>query len=159
MALRSTYNSSNRALTFLNDASTENSFIEYTSQLRHVFTLGAQQSVPVIAAATSGQMPCFGHLNITGSTASAFSYYLETPSSPFGQNLTIRCDKSSTSTVQSVWASTDGSVTWDGTNQTLKFSSNSTPPTGSVMAVAVSSQRWHLISYSTVAVTLSTSST
>jgi hypothetical protein len=162
MGLKSTYNSTYAAtqggLRFESN-STQNASIIYSSQVLDIYNSGASQCVPVIAAATSGTNPAFGHLSITGSSASALTYYLDAPTSPYGQRITVKCLNTSTSSRQSVWASTDGSVTWDGTNQVAVFSSSGGAEVSNwFKAVSVSSQRWHLLGHSTTNLLLSTQS-
>lgn len=131
----------------------------FASGYQAVFSTEAQLCAPVVTAATSGTNPAFAHLTITGSSSSALDYKIEAPRSPYGQRLSIKCLKTSTSSYQSVYASTDGSITWDGTNQVIRFTSSSAEGHSAIHAVAISSQRWHLLSYSTTNAILSTSST
>lgn len=157
MAIRSTYYSSN-TLQFNSD-STQAAYMAYSSQIVEQYGAGAVSCVPVIAAATSGYNPAFGHLTITGSSASALVYKLDPPTSPFGHPLSVKCLNTSTSSRQSVWASTDGTVTWDGTNQVAIFtSSGGSDVSNWFRAIPVSSQRWHLLGHSTTNLLLSTQS-
>lgn len=158
MPIRSTYHSSN-TLEFYSD-STQAAYFNYSSQIVETYDSGAVSCVPVITAATSGQNPAFGHLIISGSSASALTYYLAPPTSPYGQRITVKCLNTSTSARQSVWLSTDGSVTFeDGTFCVAVFtSSGGSPVSNSFTAVSVSSQKWHLMSYSTTNLLLSTQS-
>ena len=162
MALRTTYGSTYAStpgdLRFFSD-STQNAQVLFSSQISQEFTAGANFSIPVVTAATSGTNPAFGHLTLTGSSSSALNYYLAAPASPYGQMLTVKCLNTSTSTRQGLWASTDGSVTWDGTNQVAVFtSSGGNEFTNWFRAVSVSSQRWHLLGHSTTNLLLSTQS-
>jgi hypothetical protein len=162
MGLKSTYNSTygatEGALRFESN-STQNASLLYSSQVVEVYNTGAVSCVPVIAAATSGYNPAFGHLTITGSSQTALTYYLAPPTSPYGQRITVKCLNTSTSSRQSVWASTDGSVTFDGTNQVAVFtSSGGNEFSNWFSAISVSSARWHLLGHSTTNLLLSTQS-
>lgn len=130
----------------------------FTAGYQSIFSSQAQLCTPVVTAATSGTNPAFCHLVISGSSQSALNYYLEAPRSPYGQRLTVKCLNTSTSSRQGVWASTDGSITWDGTNQVAIFSSSSAEVSNSFQAIAISSQRWHISAFSTVNLLLSTQS-
>jgi hypothetical protein len=157
MAIRSTYYSSN-ALHFHSD-STQAAYMSYSSQLIEQYGTGSISCIPLITAATSGYNPAFGHLTIAGSSTAAKTYYLDPPTSPYGQTISVKCLNTSTSTRQSVWASTDGSVTFDGTNQVAVFtSSGGSEVSNWFRAVSVSSQRWHLLGHSTTNLLLSTQS-
>lgn len=163
MGLKSVYNSTYAAteggLRFESN-STQNASVLYSSQIVEAYGAGAVSCVPVIAAATSGTNPAFGHFIITGSSQSALTYFLAPPTSPYGQRISVKCLNTSTSSRQSVWFSTDGSVTLeDGTNCVAVFtSSGGSPVSNSFTAVSVSSQRWHLLGYSTTNLLLSTQS-
>lgn len=156
MAITTTYHSS--GLEWRSD-STASAREFFSSQMISQYSAGSNLCMPVVTAATSGTNPAFGHLTITGSSAAALNYYLAAPTSPYGQMLTVKCLNTSTSTRQGVWASTDGSVTWDGTNQVAVFtSSGGNEFTNWFRAVSVSSQRWHLLGHSTTNLLLSTQS-
>lgn len=155
MAIRTNYHSSGWEI--FSD-STGNETIYYSSQIVIKPSAGFDMCVPVVTAATSGQNPAFGHLSITGSSSSALNYYLEAPTSPYGQRLTVTCLMTSTSTRQAVWASTDGSVTFDGTNQVAVFTSSASLVSNSFQAVSVSSARWHITGFSTTNLLFSTQS-
>ena len=160
MGLKSVYNSTHAGteggLRFESN-STQLAHIMHSSQIVETYGSGALSRVPVIAAATSGTNPAFGHLSITGSSASALTYYLDAPAA--GQRITVKCLNTSTSSRQSVWASTDGSVTWDGTNQVAVFTSSGANEVSNwFIAVAASSQRWHILGHSTTNLLFSTQS-
>lgn len=156
MALRCQYYSSNTQRYF-SDASTA-AYISDSSQIIRQMDAGAIQCNPVITATTSGTNPAFGHLEIPGSTqTNGLMYVLDPPQT--GARISFTCNKSSTSTTVGVWASTDASITWDGTNGVVRFSSNSAVGSNTVFAIATSTTRWRLLSYSTVNVVPSTSST
>lgn len=157
MSIRSTYYSSN-TLRFYSD-STQAAYWSFSSQIIETFDAGALKCEPLVTAATSGTNPAYGHLTITGSSQTAKTYYLDPPTSPYGHRITVKCLNTSTSSRQSVWASTDGSVTFDGTNCVAVFSSSGgTDNSNYFNAIAVSSQRWHLLGYSTTNLLLSTQS-
>lgn len=158
MAIRSTYYSSNTLQ--LNSDSTQAAFMAYSSQIVEQYGAGAVSCLPVITAATSGQNPAFGYLTLTGSSSSALTYFLAPPTSPYGQVIRVKCLNTSTSSRQSVWVSTDGTVTFeDGTNCVAVFtSSGGSPVSNHITAISISSQKWHLIGYSTTNVLLSTQS-
>lgn len=157
MSIRSTYYSSN-TLRFYSD-STQAAYQSWSSQMIETYDPGAVSCVPLVTATTSGTNPAFGHMTITGSSQSALVYKLDPPTAPYGQRLTVKCLNTSTSSRQSVWASTDGSVTFDGTNQVAVFSSSGGSEASNWFnAVSVSSQRWHLLGYSTTNLLLSTQS-
>jgi hypothetical protein len=162
MGLKSVYNSTYSAteggLRFESN-STQTAGINYSSQIVEAYGAGSVSCIPVITATTSGYNPAFGHLTITGSSQSALTYYLSPPTSPYGQRISVKCLNTSTSSRQSVWASTDGSVTFDGTNCVAIFSSSGGAEVSNWFnAVSVSSQRWHLLGYSTTNLLLSTQS-
>ena len=163
MGLKSTYNSTYAAteggLRFESN-STQNASLIYSSQVVTSRQSGSLDCVPLITAATSGTNPAYGHLSITGSSASALTYYLDPPTSPYGQRVTVKCLNTSTSSRQSVWLSTDGSVTFeDGTNCVAVFtSSGGSPVSNHFTMVSASSQKWHLLGHSTTNVLLSTQS-
>ncbi len=158
MAIRSTYGSSG-SLQFNSD-STSSAVLAMSSQIVETFASGSVQCHPVIAAATSGYNPAYGHLTIAGSSQSALTYFLLPPTSPFGQRVTVKCLNTSTSSRQSVWLSTDGTVTFeDGTNCVAVFSSSGgSPVSNHFTMVSQSSQKWHLLGYSTTNLLLSTQS-
>ena len=130
--------------------STQNASIVYSSQVgNHEF---------VQTGSTSSNNQPLGHISLPGSTESALSYVLNAPIAPYGHRLSVLSVKSTSSAHQLVWASTDNSVTWDGTNQVIRFSSNSAYGHNFFTAVAISSQRYHLTAGTTM-LTLSTGST
>lgn len=160
MGIKSTYQSSG-SLDFQSN-STQVAYFSLSSQVILQHQTGSLTCVPVITAATSGTNPVFGHLTITGSSSNspAMNYYLDAPTSPYGQRLTVKCLNASSSSRHAVWASTDGSVTWDGSNQVAIFSSSGGSEVSNwFQAVAVSSQRWHMIGHSTTNLLFSTQST
>lgn len=154
----STYGTTPGALRYFSN-STQNAQMLFSSQISQEISAGGNFSVPVVTAATSGTNPAFCHLRITGSSQAALNYYIEPPLSPYGQHLTVKCLNTSTSTRQAVWISTDGSVTFDGTNCVAIFtSSGGNQASNWFVARAASSQRWDLLGHSTVNVLLSTQS-
>lgn len=150
MTLRSTYDSTQVAngngLLF-HSGSTQNAGIAFTSQV--------PVSVPVVNGSTSTNNPPFGHL-VVGSTQSTRTYVIDPPTAPFGQRLTVFVTAATTVNTQLVKVSTDGSVTVDGTNATITWSTGSKLNTPCLDMVAYSSQRWHIVSYSTTDAVLST---
>lgn len=153
MALRSTYGSSG-ALNFTSD-STSRGYVGLSSQVSINPSAGGEITRPIVTGSTSAANPAHCHLVIT-STNGALVYDIAPPTSPFGQELSIFCVAATTVNTNKVRLSTDASVTIDGTNGALTWSTGSRLNTPSFHAVAISSQRWHAISYSTSDVALST---
>lgn len=163
MALRSTYNSTYAATEGglrYNSSSTQIAQINYSSQIVEAWEAGSISCMPLITGATSGYNPSYGYMTIAGSSASAMTYFMSPPTAPYGQSITVKCLNCSTSARQSVWLSTDGTVTFeDGTNCVAIFTSSGASPVSNwFTAISVSSQKWNLIGYSTTNVLLSTQS-
>lgn len=155
MALKTTYNSTrigaDGGLLF-EATSTQNAAVAFSSQV--------MVSDPVATASTSVNNMPFGQLTLTGSSSSALVYKLDPPVAPYGQQLKVTCLNTSTSTRQSLWLSTDGSVTFeDGTNCVAVFtSSGGSPVSNKLMITYVSSQRAHATGFSTTNLLFSTQS-
>lgn len=139
MALRSTYNSTfgatDGSLRFASD-STQNASIINSSQLiehNYIFT-----------GSTSASNPQFGTV-VVGSTNGALVFDIGAPVAPYGHKLELFCTTHTSQNTVKVRFSTDASITVDGTNGAVSFTTG-----GHVVELrAFSSQRWYLLNYST----------
>lgn len=139
MALKSTYNSTYAAtdggLRFESN-STQNAAIIFSSQVpRHG---------PVFTGSTSATNPQFGFVTVT-STNGALVYDIGAPIAPYGHELSVFCVAHTSQNTVKVRFSTDASITVDGTNGAISFTTG-----GNIIdLIAGTSQRWYLKNYST----------
>lgn len=139
MGLKSVYNSTYGAteggLRFESN-STQNAPIMYSSQVI--------QHGPIFTGSTSQTNPQFGFVTVT-STNGALVYDIGAPVAPYGHKLSVFCVNHSSVNTVKVRFSTDASVTVDGTNGAISFTTG-----GNIVdLIAASSQRWYLKNYST----------
>lgn len=146
MPLRSTYDSTYGATPGCQrygSDSTQNASVIHSSQVI--------EHRPVFTGSTSAANPQFGTV-LVGSTNGALVFDIGAPVAPFGHDLSILCTAHTSQNTVKVRFSTDASVTVDGTNGAISFTTG-----GNVIdLVAGSSTRWYLKNYSTQ-VSLSTS--
>lgn len=139
MALTSTYNSTHSAtggaLRFHSNSTENAAIIDSTQVVRHG---------PIFTGSTSAANPQFGFLTVT-STNGALVYDVGAPIAPYGHELSIFCIAHTSQNTVKVRFSTDASITVDGTNGAISFTTG-----GNIIdLIAGSSTRWYLKNYST----------
>jgi hypothetical protein len=139
MGLKSVYNSTYGAteggLRFESNSTQNAAFMFSTQVVRHM---------PIFTGSTSATNPQFGFVTVT-STNGALVYDIGAPIAPYGHELSIFCAAHTSQNTVKVRFSTDASVTVDGTNGAISFTTGG----NIVELIAGTSQRWYLKNYST----------
>jgi hypothetical protein len=131
----STYGATPGAQRYYSDSTQNASLIHSSQVIQHGY---------VFTGSTSAANPQFGTL-LVGSTNGALVFDLGAPVAPYGHELSIICTSHSSVNTVKVRASTDASITFDGTNGAVSFTTG-----GNIVdLVAGSSTRWYLKNYST----------
>jgi len=115
-----------------------------TQNAQMLFSTQVVRHIPVFTGSTSATNPQFGFLTVT-STNGALVYDIGAPIAPYGHELSIFCVTHTSQNTVKVRFSTDASITVDGTNGAISFTTGG----NIVELMAASSQRWYLKNYST----------